>query len=114
MQLPRVQFTIRKLMTVVAVAAGLGAWLRVPGAAALTAIAILILAPTLLALSAHIILARPGYRLLVAAWVASLWPVLFFWSIHAAWVIAYGFLGHRPGLRDRGWVIDVLGQSVAL
>jgi hypothetical protein len=100
LRLPRVRFRIRRLMTVVAVAAGLFAWLGVPGAVAFTAAAMLILTPTFLALFAHIVLARPGFRLLVATWVASFWPFLFLWSNLASWLIAFGVLGHRPGPTD--------------
>ena len=114
MRLPRVQFTIRRLMLVVACVGVLSAWLRMPGAGALTAAAIFIIMPTCLALFAHIILARPGYRGLVATSVAAAWPALLLWVIHAAWVIAFGFLGHRPGPRDDGPVIDVLGDTVML
>jgi hypothetical protein len=114
MRLPRVQFTIGRLMIVVATAAGLSAWLRVPDTVAFTALALLILTPTFLALFAHIIIARPGYRLQVATWVAAFWPALFVWSIHAAWVIACGSLGHPPGPSDNGLVITVLDQSVIL
>src|SRR5262245_5031623 len=114
MRLCCAQFTIGRLMIVIAIAAGLSAWLRVPHAIALTAIAILILAPLVLALFAHIILARPGYRLLVATWVAAFWPALLFWTIHAAWVIASCSLGHRPGPSDNGLVLAVLSHSVIL
>jgi hypothetical protein len=113
MRLPRVRFTIGRLMIVVAVAGILSAWLRMTVAGALTVAAVLILAPPTIAfLSAFFV--RSGRRVLVATWVASLWPMTILWSLYAAWMVAYGFLGHPPGPADNGIVIEVLTMSVAL
>jgi hypothetical protein len=112
MRLPRMQFTIGRLMIAVAVAGVFFVWLRIPGASALTVAGVLIFAPPLIA-SVSPFFARPGRRLLLATWVASLWPLSIQWSLHAAWAVAYGFLGHSPGPADDGNVINYsfLGHS---
>jgi hypothetical protein len=79
----------------------------------LTVAGVLIFAPPLIA-SVSPFIARPGRRLLLATWVASLWPLFILWSLHAAWAIAYGFLGHSPGPADNGNVINVLDKSMAI
>jgi hypothetical protein len=113
-KIPRVRFTIGRLMIVVAIAGALSAWLRVPGAGAISTAAVLDIAPMMIGFMAPSLLAAPGRRLLVATWVASLGPLSIPWSLHMAWVAAYGFLGHAPGPADNGLVIDVLSGSVAL
>ena len=113
MRFPRMRFTIGRLMIVVAVAEGLCALLRVPEAVALMAAVVLILGPPSIA-SLSPFFARPGRRLLTATWVASLWPLSIPWTLHAAWGIAYGFLGHSPGQADNGPILEFLTGSVLI
>jgi hypothetical protein len=114
MRLSRVRFTIGRLMIVVAVAGALSTWLRVPNAGILSAAVVLIFTPPLIALMSPFLFSRPGRRLLAMTWIASLWPLSIPWSIHAAWLVAYGFLGHALGPADDGPVIEFLAGSILL
>jgi hypothetical protein len=111
MILPRVRFTIGRLMIVVAVAGVLTALLRVPTTAALMAVAVFILGPPSIACFCPFF-ARPGRRLLAATWVAALWPLSIPLTENGAWGIAYGFLGHSPGQADNDSVLGLLISSV--
>jgi hypothetical protein len=109
-----VQFTIGRLMIVVAAVGGLSAWLRVPVAGASTAFVALVFIPVSFALLVPFLPVSLGRRLLVATWVASLWPLSILWSLHAAWAVAYGYHGHPPGPADNGLVIEFVSGSVTL
>jgi hypothetical protein len=99
---------------IVVVIAGFGsAWFRIPHAEALTVAGLVMLGPPLLAFLSPFF-ARSGRRLLAATWVSALWPLTIPWSFYAAWILAYGFLGHAPGPADNGVVIDFLGGSIAI
>ena len=114
MRVPRLQFTIGRLMIVVAIVGGLSSCFRVSGASAMIAFAILVFIPAFFVFSAPYFPVSRGRRLLVSAWVASLWPLSILWSLHAAWTVAYGFLGHPPGPADNGLAIDFMCESVVL
>jgi hypothetical protein len=122
-----VRFTIGRLMNVVAVAGVLIALLRTQEARALAIATVLIFGPLTIAYI-YPFYARPGRRLLAATWVAALWPLSILWTLHVAWGVAYGFLGHSqgpavinysflghsPGPAHNGNVINVLTNSVAI
>ncbi|WP_435007405.1 hypothetical protein P12x_004712 [Tundrisphaera lichenicola] len=107
-----IRFTIRRLMVVVVFAALLCAWFRIPKSWALTEFAVILIAPLAIALFCILSSEIPRRRLLLATWLASLWPMSVVWSLHAAWAVLYGFLGHPPGPADNGLVNDVLAWSV--
>jgi hypothetical protein len=109
----RVRFTIGRLMIVVAVAGILSALLRTAEARALAVASMLILGPLPIAYL-YPFYSRPGRRLLAATWVAALWPLSIPWTLHVAWGVAYGFLGHSPGPADNGPVLEFLTGSVCL
>jgi hypothetical protein len=99
-------------MIAVAIAGGLFAFVGVPDTpksiVALLAATALIIVPNAIACLSPL-LARPGHRLLAATWVAALGTLSFPWTLHAAWGIAWGFLGHSPGMIDNEPVINLLG-----
>jgi hypothetical protein len=111
--MPRVRFTIGRLMIAVAVAGLISAWLRVPDAGAFTVASVLILNPPAIGLVYLFRFAKPGHRLLAATWVAAWWPLTIPWSLHAGWAAAYVYLGRAPGPGDfgpvfhfaQGWVL---------
>jgi hypothetical protein len=113
MRLTRPRFTIGRLMIVVAFAGLLSALLRTTEARALAVAAVLILGPLPIAYL-YPFYARPSRRLLAATWVAALWPLSIPWTLHVAWGVAYGFLGHSPGQADNGSVLEFLTGSVWL
>jgi hypothetical protein len=108
----RMRFTIGRLMITVAIAASLFAFIGVPDTpkaiVAMMAATALIIVPNAIACLSPL-LARPGHRLLAATWVAALGTLSFPWTLHAAWGIARGFLGHSPGMTDNEPVINLLG-----
>ena len=112
MKLPRPRFTIGRLMILVAVIGVLSALLRTAEARALAFGAVLIFGPLAIAFL-YPFYPLPGRRLLAATWVAALGPLSIPWTIHVAWSVAYGFLGHSPGIRGNGNVINYsfLGHS---
>ena len=88
MRLPRVRFTIGRLMVAVAVIAGLLAWLDVRAAIALVGLGLVVIIPAAIA--------PPGRRLEAASWASSLQPAVVLFYLYATWATAWCVLGHRP------------------
>src|SRR4051794_40065975 len=88
MRLPRVRFTVRRMMVAVAILGLLVACLGALGAVEIVAIALIALVP--------IVAAPRGTRLRVSAWVASFSPVSIPVSLYVLWAFAWGALGHPP------------------
>jgi hypothetical protein len=88
MRLPRIQFTIRRLMVAVAIAALLLAWFHVCAVVAVAGMVLIVILPA--------VVAPPGRRLPVACWAASLQPLVPLVYLYATWVTAWCVLGHRP------------------
>ena len=115
MTLPRVRFTIRGLMIVVAAVGALSALfskLELNGIEMLIAFSFII-GPPLIATLLVSVFVRPGRRCLVGTWIAAAWPLSIPISLHAAWVAAYCSIGHPPGPLDNGWV-ENLGSELVL
>ncbi len=102
MRLPRVQFTIGRLMVAVAVIAVLLAWLDVRAAFALVGLGLVVLIPAAIA--------PPGRRLEVASWASSLQPAVVLSYLYATWATAWCMLGHcpRPSLDDPKFISPVV------
>jgi hypothetical protein len=94
MRLPRVRFTIGRLMVAVAVIAVLLAWLDVRAAFALVGLGLVVIIPAAIA--------SPGRRLEAASWASSLQPAVVLFYLYATWATAWCVLGHcpRPSLDD--------------
>lgn len=88
MPIPRVWFTIRRIMVVVAVVAVLIAWLDVVGMIAVAGMILVVLIP--------VACSAPGHRCGVAGWALSLYPLMTPVYLHLTWIAAWCALGHRP------------------
>ena len=88
MTLPRVRFTIGRLMAAVAVIAILLAWVDLRAALALVGLSLVVISPAAIA--------PPGRRLEAASWASSLQPAVMLLYLYATWATAWCVLGHRP------------------
>lgn len=82
------QFRLWQVMLAIAVLAGLFALVGVRAAVAILTVALLVVFP--------VVHAAPRRKLVTAAWVASLYPMLLLGSLYATWFTAWMVLGHRP------------------
>lgn len=88
MRVPRVRFTIRRLMVAVATMAVLLALLDVRAVFALVGLGLVVVIPA--------VFAPPGRRLEAASWASSLQPMVVLLYLYATWFTAWCVLGHRP------------------
>jgi hypothetical protein len=102
MRLPRVRFTIGRLMLVVAVIAALLAWLDARAALALMGLILVLIIPAAIA--------PPGHRLEAASWASLLQPAVVLLYLYATWAMAWCVLGHcpRPSLDDPKYISPVV------
>src|SRR5438045_839474 len=88
----KTKYKLWHIMMAVAVLAGLFAVCGViDGIGVLIAISAVLL---------PVVMASPARRLDVAAWVASLYPVLLLSFLYTTWLTAWYILGHRPSSLD--------------
>ena len=88
MKLPRVRFTIGRLMAAVAVIAIPLALVDVRAALALAGLSLVVISPAAIA--------PPGRRLEAASWASSLQPAVILLYLYATWATAWCVLGHCP------------------
>lgn len=88
MQRPRVQFTLRSLIAVVAIVAVLLQFPRSPIGFFVQCLAVILLLPA--------VVAPAGRRVEAAYWSLALHPMLFLIYLHLVWMAAWCLLGHRP------------------
>jgi hypothetical protein len=102
MRLPRVRFTIARLMAAAAVIAVILAWLDVRAAFALVGLGLVVIIPAAIA--------SPGRRLEAASWASSLQLAVALLYVYATWATAWCVLGHspRPSLDDPAHISPVV------
>ena len=88
MSLPRLRFTIGRLMAAVAVIAVLLACVDVRAALAFAGRSLVVISPAAIA--------PPGRRLEAASWASSLQPAVILLYLYATWATAWCVLGHCP------------------
>jgi hypothetical protein len=100
--MPRVRFTIGRLMTAVAAIAVPLAWLDARAALALIGLGLVVIVPAAIA--------PPGRRLEAASWASLLQPAVVLLYLYATWATAWCVLGHcpRPSLDDPKYISSVV------
>ncbi len=113
MSIRRPQFTIGRLMVVVAIVAVLLSLFPIGLVVGVFAGALLCLVPTFLTFSITCLISNPNQRRRASTWIAALWPLSIVLSVHISWAIFSGVLqGHPPGPKNYGFLCEVFSISV--